>query len=64
MLYDGWNMNPDEGQEEFEEVSAELKRKDEAVRREGERRGGTGRDREEGRGSGRGKERRVKEETK
>ena len=44
MLYDGWNMNPDEGQEEFEEVSAELKRKDEAVRREGERRGGTGRE--------------------
>lgn len=31
MLYDGWKMKPDEGQEEFEEVSAELRRKDEPV---------------------------------
>lgn len=32
MLYDGWRMNPEEGQEEFEEVTAELKRKEEQVR--------------------------------
>lgn len=52
-------MNPDEGQEEFEEVSAELKRKDEAVRREGERGGvgqeGTGRKGGEGVGERREK---------
>lgn len=32
MLYDGWRMNPEEGQEELEEVTAELKRKEEQVR--------------------------------
>lgn len=26
MLYDGWKMSPDEGKEEFEEVSAELQK--------------------------------------
>lgn len=31
MLYDGWKMSPDEGQEEFEEVSAELKKREEMV---------------------------------
>ena len=31
MLYDGWKMSPDEGQEEFEEVSAELKKREEEV---------------------------------
>ena len=31
MLYEGWNMNPEEGQEELEEVTAELKRKEEQV---------------------------------
>lgn len=30
MLYEGWNMSPDEGQEEFEEVSAELKKKEQS----------------------------------
>lgn len=28
MLYEAWNMSPNEGQEEFEEVSAELKQKE------------------------------------
>ena len=32
MLYEGWYMNPAEGLEEFEEVSAELNRKEELVR--------------------------------
>ena len=32
MLYDGWKMSPDEGQEEFEEVSAELKKREEQVK--------------------------------
>jgi hypothetical protein len=31
MLYDGYKMSADEGQEEFEEVQAELKSKDDDV---------------------------------
>ena len=31
MLRDGWKMSPDEGQEELEEVQAELKKRDEEV---------------------------------
>ena len=31
MLYEGWNMSPDEGQEEFEEVSAEIRKREEMV---------------------------------
>ena len=31
MLYEGWTMNPEEGQEEFEEVSEELRKKEEMV---------------------------------
>ncbi len=31
MLYEGYNMSPDEGQEEFEEVSEELRKRDETV---------------------------------
>ena len=31
MLYEGWNMSPDEGQEEFDEVSEELRKKEEVV---------------------------------
>jgi predicted tellurium resistance membrane protein TerC len=31
MLYEAWHMKPDEGQEEFEEVSAELKKREENV---------------------------------
>lgn len=33
MLYEGWKMSPDEGLEEYEEVSAELRRREEMVRR-------------------------------
>ena len=36
MLYEGWKMAPEEGQEEYEEVSAELKRKEEIVGLSGE----------------------------
>ena len=32
LLYDGWKMKPDEGQEEFEEVSEELRKREEMVR--------------------------------
>lgn len=32
MLYEGWNMSPEEAQEEFEEVSAELKKKEDMVK--------------------------------
>ena len=35
LLYDGWKMKPDEGQEEFEEVSEELRKKEEMVRNGG-----------------------------
>ena len=35
MLYEGWNMSPEEGQEEFEEVSAELKKKEDMVKMDG-----------------------------
>ena len=31
MLYEGWNMSPDEGQEEFDEVSEELRKREEVV---------------------------------
>ena len=31
MLREGWSMSPDEGQEELEEVQADLKRRDEEV---------------------------------
>ena len=31
MLYEGWKMSPDEGKEEFEEVSEELRKKEEIV---------------------------------
>lgn len=31
MLREGWYMSPDEGQEELEEVQADLKRRDEEV---------------------------------
>lgn len=31
MLRDGWYMSPDEGQEELEEVQADLKKRDEEV---------------------------------
>lgn len=31
MLYDGYKMSPDEGQEELEEVQAEIKSKDDDV---------------------------------
>jgi hypothetical protein len=31
MLYEGWNMSSDEGQEEFEEVSEELRKREEVV---------------------------------
>lgn len=31
MLYDGCKMSPDEGQEELEEVQAEIKSKDDDV---------------------------------
>ncbi|XP_071495141.1 putative divalent cation/proton antiporter TMEM165 [Diadema antillarum] len=34
MLREGWNMSPDEGQEELEEVQAELKRRDEEREKE------------------------------
>ena len=33
MLREGWNMSPDEGQEELENVQAELKKKDEEARK-------------------------------
>ena len=33
MLYDGWKMSPDEGKEEFEEVSAELQKTEGTVSR-------------------------------
>ena len=29
MLYEGWSMSADEGQEEFEEVSQELRKQEE-----------------------------------
>ena len=32
MLYEGWKMSADEGKEEFEEVSEELRKKEEMVR--------------------------------
>ena len=32
MLYEGWSMSPDEGQEEFDEVSEELRKREEVVR--------------------------------
>ena len=32
MLYEGWHMKPEDTQEEFEEVSAELRKKEEPVR--------------------------------
>lgn len=31
MFYEGWNMSPDEGQEEFDEVSEELRKREEVV---------------------------------
>ena len=31
MLYEGWNMGSDEGQEELEEVSEELRKREEVV---------------------------------
>ena len=31
MLYEGWQMSPEEGQEEFEEVSQELQKREEVV---------------------------------
>ena len=31
LLYDGWKMSPNEGQEEFEEVSEELRKREEMV---------------------------------
>ena len=31
MLYEGWTMSPDEGMEEFEEVSAEIRKREEMV---------------------------------
>ena len=31
MLYEGYKMDPNEGQEEYEEVQAELKKKEEEV---------------------------------
>ena len=31
MLYEGWHMSPEEGQEEFEEVSQELRKREEVV---------------------------------
>ena len=31
MLYEGWKMSPDEGQEELEEVTEELRKKEEMV---------------------------------
>lgn len=34
MLRDGWYMSPDEGQEELEEVQADLKKRDEELERE------------------------------
>ena len=33
MLHEGWNMAPDEGQEELEEVSQEIKKAEEEVSR-------------------------------
>eukprot|EP00042_Codosiga_hollandica_P021052 m.71280 g.71280 ORF g.71280 m.71280 type:complete len:264 (+) comp50173_c0_seq1:199-990(+) len=33
MLHDGWKMSPDEGQEEYEEVSLELKKRDEQLQK-------------------------------
>ena len=32
MLYEGWRMDPNEGQEEFEEVSEEIRKREETVR--------------------------------
>jgi putative Ca2+/H+ antiporter (TMEM165/GDT1 family) len=32
MLYEGYKMDPNEGQEEYEEVQAELKKKEEEVK--------------------------------
>ena len=32
MLYEGWKMKPNETQEEFDEVSEELKKREDAVR--------------------------------
>ena len=31
MLYEGYKMSPEEGQEEFEEVSEELRKREETV---------------------------------
>ena len=31
MLYEGWKMSPNEGLEEFEEVSADLRKREEMV---------------------------------
>ena len=31
MLYEGWNMSPDEAQEEYEEASEEIQKRKEAV---------------------------------
>ena len=31
MLYEGWQMTSEEGQEEFEEVSEELRKREEVV---------------------------------
>lgn len=31
MLYEGWSMDPNEGQEEFEEVSEEIRKREETV---------------------------------
>ena len=31
MLYEGWNMSSDEGREEFDEVSEELRKREEVV---------------------------------
>lgn len=31
MLYEGWRMDPNEGQEEFEEVSEEIRKREETV---------------------------------
>lgn len=32
MLYEGYNMDPNEGQEELEEVTEELRKREESVR--------------------------------
>ncbi|KAK7081528.1 hypothetical protein SK128_024019 [Halocaridina rubra] len=42
MLREGWNMKPDEGQEEFEEVQSDLRRREDDLQKEPLEEGGAG----------------------